>query len=150
MKTKYYYLAMAQKSMLQNQILEEILRERAHNYFIRKKSLDFWVVITPNFLTKKETQEKILVTNFFLQKKSELLTMDGTVFYSCIISLDIDFLRWIQLRLGSFENLLQFSPTSVKANSDGILGQCCLDKTNSDFSTAAKILNNNKNKLHFF
>jgi hypothetical protein len=91
MTIKYYYLAMTQKSMLRSHILEEILRERAHNYLFRRKSLDFWLLIAPEFLVTKEIKHKI-----------ELVNIPDLSFHSALISLDIDFLRWVQLRLGSF------------------------------------------------
>ena len=50
MSTKYYYIVMSQKDMLQNQVLEEILRERATYYISKKKTLDFWITISADFL----------------------------------------------------------------------------------------------------
>lgn len=150
MTIKYYYLAMTQKNMLQNQVLEEILRERAHNYFLRKKPLDFWILIAPDFLTNKETQQTISATNFFLQKNSELISAYGSTFYSCIISLDMDFLRWVQLRLGSFENPLFCNKALTESNSDGIFGQVCLDRISHMGIAGSKlgVLQNKPNQLY--
>ena len=44
MEIKYYYIVMSQKEMLQNQVLEEIVRERA-NYYISKKKLSVYVYV---------------------------------------------------------------------------------------------------------
>ena len=49
-KIDYYYVIMSQKSLLENQVVEEILRERANYYISKKKPLDFWITISPNFL----------------------------------------------------------------------------------------------------
>jgi len=50
MTVRYYYLIMSQIDMLENQVLEEILRERANYYFSKNKNIDFWLLISPNFL----------------------------------------------------------------------------------------------------
>jgi len=92
MKIKYYSFVMTQQSMLCNHILEEILRERAHNYLSRKKPLDFWLILAPTFLSQLE-----------IQQKTKYIRIED---YCSLISLDMDFLHWVQLRLGSSESLL--------------------------------------------
>ena len=46
---------MSQKDMLQNQVLEEILRERATYYISKKRTLDFWITISSDFLEDEES-----------------------------------------------------------------------------------------------
>lgn len=87
--------------MLENQILEELLRERANYYLSKNKIKDFWILINPNFL--RHLNEKIAHTNFFSQQKSELIGKICGPYYSCLISVDKDFIKWVQLRLGYFE-----------------------------------------------
>ena len=41
MSKKYYYILMSQKQMLQSEVLEEILRERANYYISKKKEFRF-------------------------------------------------------------------------------------------------------------
>ena len=101
MSLKYYYLIMSQKEMIQNQVLEEILRERANYYFAKQKSLDFWVTLSPLFLEDLNLHEKILKTNFYKQQKSSISSTSDFNFYASLISLDKDFINWIQLRFNS-------------------------------------------------
>jgi len=88
MSLKYYYLIMSQKEMIQNQVLEEILRERANYYFAKQKSLDFWVTLSPLFLEDLNLHEKILKTNFYKQQKSSISSTSDFNFYASLISLD--------------------------------------------------------------
>ena len=107
MEIKYYYIVMSQKEMLQNQVLEEIVRERANYYISKKKPLDFWITISPNFLEGKE-YEKIKETNFYNQQKKDIsykIEKKEENFYGALISLDAEFINWIKLRLGYFENI---------------------------------------------
>jgi hypothetical protein len=64
----YNYLIMSQKDLLQNQVIEEILRERANLYALRKKSNDFWIVISPTFIYSPEILSTIKKSNFYLYK----------------------------------------------------------------------------------
>lgn len=52
MTTNYHYIVMSQKDLLQNQVIEEILREKASHYNARKKNPDFWILINPFFTTR--------------------------------------------------------------------------------------------------
>ena len=143
MKIKYYYLAMTQKSMLRNQVLEELLRERAHNYLSKKKSLDFWLLIAPNYINNKNFEQKIYHTNFFFQNSSQLRSSDGSFFCCSLISLDIDFIRWVKLRLGFFETaLFQKKEKEHTYVSDGIIGEIFIDS-----EEGLSPLDNNKNML---
>lgn len=119
MTRNFYYIVMAQKDMLENEVLEEILRERASSYISKKKQLDFWLLISPKFLRQINTIRK---TNFFQQHKSDILNNNNSECYGCLISLDKDFIKWIELRLGFFEDInnpLQ----KISHVSNGITGQ---------------------------
>lgn len=142
MSIKYYYIIMSQIDMLQNQVLEEILREKANYYFSKDKSLDFWVAISPKFLNESNLKEDIKLSNFYKQHSLEILSKNKDEFYSALISLDKDFINWIKLRLGYFENekSLKLQNNSSTFISDGIYGE--LDLTNNF------ILNSNKNFIH--
>lgn len=69
MKTTYYYLVMSQKDLLQNQVMEEILREKASYYNSRKKNLDYWILISPDFLFKNNLNQKLKQVNFILKNQ---------------------------------------------------------------------------------
>jgi len=158
MSLKYYYLIMSQKEMMQNQVLEEILRERATYYFAKQKSLDFWVTLSPLFLDNLNLHEKILKTNFYKQQKSSISSTSDFDFYGALISLDKDFINWIQLRLGYFEDISNQSNEKNRTNyiSDGIYGSFHLNEldqvspleSNDNFINPEIILNKYKKILN--
>ena len=120
MTVRYYYLIMSQIDMLENQVLEEILRERANYYLSKNKNIDFWLLISPIFLKTNNLLEKIKQTNFYKQQKAKISSDTDKNYYSSIISLDKEFILWLQLRLGYFENIN--SEISDNFVSDGVCG----------------------------
>ena len=142
MSVKYYYIIMSQIDMLQNQVLEEILREKANYYFSKNKSIDFWITISPKFINESNLTEEIKVSNFYKQRCSEIVARNGNDFYSALVSLDKDFINWIKLRLGYFENLKTLKTQNIGSNyiSDGIYGE--IESNSSSF------LNHNKRFVH--
>jgi len=120
MTVRYYYLIMSQIDMLENQVLEEILRERANYYFSKNKNIDFWLLISPNFLKLNNLSENIKQTNFYKQQKLKISSENQKDYYSCIVSLDKEFILWLQLRLGYFETIN--SEINEKFVSDGVYG----------------------------
>jgi len=145
MTVRYYYLIMSQIDMLENQVLEEILRERANYYLSKNKNIDFWLLISPTFLTTNNLLEKIKQTNFYKQQKTKISSDTDKNYYSSIISLDKEFILWLQLRLGYFENVN--SEISDNFVSDGICGFFdYIDETNFNISP----LKNEINKINPF
>jgi hypothetical protein len=128
MTIPYYYLILSQKDIVENQVLEEILRERTSYYISKNKIKDFWTLMSPKFIQNLKLDKKILDTNFYSQKKEEISTNTNQKFYASLISLDKDFINWIQLRLGYFENINQHVDSKLKSKyvSDGISGQFLL------------------------
>lgn len=120
MVVRYYYLVMSQIDMLENQVLEEILRERAAYYYSKNRTIDFWVSISPSFLDDYILNKKIKETNFYTQQNKNIYSGFKKEFYSCIISTDKEFITWLQLRLGYFENINE-SIEKIYV-SDGIFG----------------------------
>tara|TARA_B100000212_G_C27371451_1_gene532764 strand:+ start:1160 stop:1480 length:321 start_codon:yes stop_codon:yes gene_type:complete len=60
--TKYYFIAASEKFLTEEEPLEEILKERRRNYKENNKSIDFWLLIKPQFLKSvafKELYAKI-------------------------------------------------------------------------------------------
>ena len=139
---------MSQKQMLQSEVLEEILRERANYYISKKKSLDFWVLISPEFLKSFSLLEKIKETNFYNQQKNAIsysFKENNYDFYSALVSSDKEFITWISLRLGYFESIEGLSKKEIKTShiSDGVQGVLEWTKTNK-----ISPLKSNKNLLH--
>ena len=139
----YHYAVMAQQELLKNQVIEEILREKVSYYSIRKKLPDFWVLVSPNFLSSPEIRNKIYFTNFYKEKEHLISTTfkntfrneSSFEFYAALVSLDINFLEWIKLRLGHFENLNKTSdPVERSFNSDGIFGSFSDSKKHPSFN----------------
>ena len=140
----YYYLVMSQVDFLENQVIEEILRERATFYDLQNKLRDFWLVLQPSFVKDYQLEEKIKRTCFYnsQMKRPENSERNGMYFVS-IVSMDKNFIKWIELRTGHFEDLGSFDkttiPNSVSADylttqpftSNGVLGSfdengfCC-------------------------
>lgn len=148
MTTNYHYIVMSQKDLLQNQVLEEVLREKASYYNARKKNPDFWILIDPSFLYEKNLIKKIENTRFYNQQKDKIHYSfsnlnNNSSFYGSLISTDEEFMRWIKLRLGYFENLDEINKNNNNASyvSDGVFG--ILKSTETK-----EILKSNKNYLH--
>ena len=145
---QYYYIVMSQKEMLQNQVLEEILRERANYYLSKGKPIDFWISISPDFLKNNEMKDIIRKSNFYSQQQQNILSESNLnkEFYSALISLDREFLNWIKLRLGYFENIQEIKQYKTNFNyvSDGIFGSFSLSlQLNSNSDSNLQTLPNN-------
>jgi hypothetical protein len=129
MTTNYHYIVMSQKDLLQNQVIEEILREKASYYNSRKKNPDYWIVISPFFLKEQNLFAKIKETKFYYQQKEKICSSTFSQstpleFYAALVSTDEEFMKWVKLRLGYFENIDQMTKNNHNATyvSDGIFG----------------------------
>lgn len=142
---------MSQRDMLENQVLEEVLREKITHYFSNKKSLDFWITLSPTFIKKFELINIIQKTNFYKQQKKDILFSNNQYFFACLISTNREFIDWIKLRLGYFEEMnesdVYFKGTEkefrTSYTSDGITGSFDIHDEN-DLS----ILSSNKLTIH--
>lgn len=87
---KYFFVIGSSKFLLENEPLEEILRERVQQYAREKKTIDFWIIKSPKFLNSSD-----------LVGIKNKLTKDGLgeVELSAIVSLDEVFIKWMKLRL---------------------------------------------------
>jgi hypothetical protein len=92
---------MSQKDMYNNEILEEILRERVNFFRNKKKQINFWIVNNPYFL--KENMFKKINWNkgYFFDKTKGGVDKE----FTCLLSTDSNFIEWIKLRLGYFEEI---------------------------------------------
>ncbi|MFM7368035.1 MAG: MgPME-cyclase complex family protein, partial [Sphaerospermopsis kisseleviana] len=52
--TTYYYVLASQHFLLEEEPLEEVLKERTRNYHEQEKEIDFWLVKNPAFLEAPE------------------------------------------------------------------------------------------------
>lgn len=99
----YYTLIMSQNDFFENQVFEEILRERANYCFSKNKSVDFWISLQPKFLEEILITSTFLESNFFTRVKT--FRKEKKITYVCLISPNKEFINWVQLRLGYFENI---------------------------------------------
>lgn len=83
MKTYYYVLA-SQHFLLEQEPLEEVLRERTRNYHEQEKEIDFWLVAQPAFLEAPQMAE--------VKAKCPQPA-------AAIISTNPQFITWLKLRL---------------------------------------------------
>jgi hypothetical protein len=127
---------MSQKSLLENQVIEELLRERANYYSVRNKLIDFWLLVSPDFIYSCNIIDKIKTTNFFKKnqkniKAVDLLKNDNSEYYAAIVSTDKEFINWFKLRIGYFEDLNESK--EIDYVSDGLYG-IIKSNNNSNFN----------------
>ncbi|MEY2701638.1 MAG: conserved hypothetical plastid protein [Bacteroidota bacterium] len=123
MSLEYHYLLMSQQDLLQNEVIEEIMRERANSYLLQNKKNDFWIVLSPKFIKDNNFSSKIKQTNFYKQR---ILSKNSKEFYAAIVSLNKEFITWMNLRLGYFENIDTFTSNSQENKnyvSNGVTGK---------------------------
>jgi hypothetical protein len=82
--TTYYYILASQKFLIEEEPLEEVLRERTRDYQEKNKEIDFWLVKQPAFLEAPE----------FAQIKATCPQPAAV-----IISTNKQFVTWLKLRL---------------------------------------------------
>ncbi|MFQ4142004.1 MgPME-cyclase complex family protein [Chlorogloeopsis sp. ULAP02] len=80
----YYYVLASQRFLLEEEPMEEVLRERTRHYHEQEKEIDFWVVKQPAFL---EAPEMVAVKAKCPQPAV------------AIISTNSQFITWLKLRL---------------------------------------------------
>lgn len=80
----YYYLLASQKFLLEEEPLDEVLRERTRHYQEQEKAIDFWVVKQPAFLEAPE----------FAGARAKCPQPAAA-----IVSTNPQFITWLKLRL---------------------------------------------------
>ncbi|ACB52647.1 unknown [Crocosphaera subtropica ATCC 51142] len=91
--TTYYYVLASQRFLLEEEPLDEVLRERTRDYQEKNKEVDFWLVKQPAFIEAPEFAE--------IRAKCPQPS-------AAIISKNSEFITWLKLRLeyvikGEFE-----------------------------------------------
>lgn len=81
---KYYFAAASKKFFLEEEPIEEVLRERTNYYNSINKPIDFWLLIAPDFLNTKELN--------YVQSRIKKPS-------AVIISTNPVFINWIKLRV---------------------------------------------------
>nr|YP_010330109.1 hypothetical protein MW505_pgp172 [Porphyridium aerugineum]UNJ17825.1 hypothetical protein [Porphyridium aerugineum] len=82
---KYYFAVASQKFFLEEEPIEEVLREKTYYYSTIQKPIDFWLVLNPKFLDKPE-----------ISKLKDKIKQPA----AAIISTNPTFINWIKLRIG--------------------------------------------------
>ena len=93
----YYFALASQNFFLNEEPLEEILRERIEYYRSKNKKIDFWFVLNPNFID-------------FFDFNFHNFNINNS--YAVIISLDKSFIQWLKLRMG-FVTIGEFKSKSI-------------------------------------
>lgn len=91
--TTYHYILASQRFLIEEEPLEEVLKERTRNYQETGKDIDFWLIQQPTFL---EAPEMAAVKQKCPQPAA------------AIVSTNPQFITWLKLRLefvltGEFE-----------------------------------------------
>lgn len=91
--TTYHYVLASQRFLMEEEPIEEVLKERTRNYKEQEKELDFWLVLQPAFLDAPE----------MAQAKQQCPQPAAA-----IVSTNEQFITWLKLRLeyvrvGQFE-----------------------------------------------
>lgn len=80
----YYYVLASQSFLLEEEPIEEVLKERTRHYHEQEKEIDFWQVLQPAFLEAPEMAEV----------KAQCPELSAA-----IISTNPEFITWLKLRL---------------------------------------------------
>ena len=81
----YYFAIASQTFLIDEEPVEEILRERTDYYKRINKNLDFWLIKNPDFINLPK----------FAHIKAQLVSPAVA-----IISFDKQFIQWLKLRIG--------------------------------------------------
>ena len=108
MNINYHYLIMSQQDLLQNEVIEELLRERSNYYVSQNKNPDFWILTSPEYIEDKNVKNKLVNSNFYKKHINKISLTSSSLkkdFFACLVSTNEDFIDWFKLRMGDFENL---------------------------------------------
>jgi len=80
----YYYVLASQRFLIEEEPLEEVLRERTRHYHEQEKEIDFWLVLQPAFLEAPQMVE---------------IKQECPQPAAAIVSTTPQFITWLKLRL---------------------------------------------------
>ena len=100
---KYYYVLASQHFLMEEEPIDEVLKERTRHYHEQEKEIDFWLVKQPAFLEIPEMRD--------IKKKCPQPA-------AAIISTNAQFITWLKLRLeyvitGEFSAPSQAIPNAI-------------------------------------
>lgn len=100
---KYYYVLASQHFLIEEEPIDEVLKERTRHYHEQEKEIDFWLVKQPAFLEAPEMKD-------FKNKCPQPA--------AAIISTNAQFITWLKLRLeyvitGEFSAPSQAIPNAI-------------------------------------
>lgn len=123
-KVSYYYVVFSKESLLSNLVLEEVLRERVNFYISQGKKQNFWILNSATFLENELIINKIKKTNYYKLNKSLFENNLFSSNLSTLISCDKEFIKWLKLRCGYFEEIDDITE-EITSNytSDGFSGR---------------------------
>ncbi len=112
----YYFLLLLKDDFLKNQALEEIFRERSDYYNRKKKLRNFWIFPSFNL--------NYLQNAHILEEIRKIVKFKGLAWkqtcpnhvYKLILSTDKEFINFLQLRTGLFENIDISHRTKISQN----------------------------------
>ena len=82
--TTYYYVLASQQFLIEEEPLEEVLKERTRHYRENEKEIDFWLIKQPAFLDSPEMADA-----------KQTCPQPA----AAIISTNAQFISWLKLRL---------------------------------------------------
>jgi hypothetical protein len=80
----YYYVLASQRYLVEEEPIEEVLKERTRHYQEQEKAIDFWLVSQPAFLDSPE----LAATKAKCPQPA-----------AAIVSTNLSFITWLKLRL---------------------------------------------------
>jgi hypothetical protein len=95
--TTYYYVLASQKFLLDEEPLDEVLRERTRDYHEKGQEIDFWLIRQPAFLAAPE----------FAAIKAKVPQPAAA-----IVSTNQQFITWLKLRL-EYVIVGEFQPSAT-------------------------------------
>jgi hypothetical protein len=99
--TKYYFILASKEFLVDEEPMEEVLRERIQYYRREKKKIDFWLLPNPDFLR----------ANIYAYSENEFPKKS-----LAIISTNKIFITWLKLRLQNVFVGEFFAPTEQIQN----------------------------------
>jgi len=99
----YHFAVASQDFFLNQEPIEEILRERMQYYQNTNKDVDFWFVLNPTFLSLL---------------KQDVISVNANHSLAAVVSLDKKFIQWLKLRVvfvhtGNFKSRSLFIPDNL-------------------------------------
>ena len=140
---------MEQSDFFENEVIEELLRER-NNYFFSKNFLvDFWISLDTEKLIKNDAFNNIKYSLYYLNNKNKF--NNKNIKYVLLISQNFEFINWLKLRIGYFEDIINIKKDIKKNNytSNGLYGETLLLENNKNLLNYELLINQYKNSLNF-